>query len=269
MTAMSWRHWLLIAIPVAALAGFWLAGPIAQPPGYHLFADARSCLGVPNAANVVSNGAFLVAGLLGLFLCVVRRPGGARVVARRSSNDGGRPTPAAGALYAWIVFFAGVALVCAGSAYYHWGPNDATLVWDRLPMAIGFMALYVATLAEHVDGRLERALLVPAALLGPTTVLYWDMSGDLAFYLALQVQTFASLLAVVAFFPHTHRQKGYLIAAFASYGIAVIFERLDMTLWSATAGAVSGHTIKHLFAAAAAGCIVVMLWRRPPLARGA
>lgn len=249
MTAMSWRHWLLIAIPPAALAGFWLAGPIAQPPGYHLFADARSCLGVPNAANVVSNGAFLIAGLLGLFLCIGRRPGGA--------------------LYAWIVFFAGVALVCAGSAYYHWGPTDATLVWDRLPMAIGFMGLYVAALAEHVDGRLERALLVPAALLGPTTVLYWDMSGDLAFYLALQVQTFASLLAVVVFFPHKHRQKGYLIAAFASYAIAVVFERLDMTLWSATAGAVSGHTVKHLFAAAAAGCVVAMLWRRPALAERA
>ena len=52
MTAISWRHWLLVAIPVIALAGFWIAGPIPQPPGYHLFADARTCLGVPNAANV-------------------------------------------------------------------------------------------------------------------------------------------------------------------------------------------------------------------------
>ena len=243
MTAMSWRHLLLIAIPAITLAGFWLAGPIAQPPGYHLFADARICLGVPNAANVASNGAFLVAGVLGLALCIGISP--------------------VGALYAWIVFFAGVALVCAGSAYYHWAPADSTLVWDRLPMTFGFMGLYVAALAEHVDRRIERALLLPAALIGPTTVLYWDLSGDLAFYLALQVATFASLVAMVAFFEHKHRQKGFLIAAFASYGVAVVCERLDLQIWSATAGAVSGHTIKHLFAAAAAGCVVLMLWRRP------
>ncbi|MBT3812899.1 MAG: hypothetical protein HOE45_04700 [Gammaproteobacteria bacterium] len=37
-------------------------------------------------------------------------------------------------------------LVAAGSSYYHWNPNNQTLVWDRLPMTICFMSLFVALL---------------------------------------------------------------------------------------------------------------------------
>ena len=43
---------------------------------------------------------------------------------------------------AWLIFFVGVALVSAGSAYYHWSPSNPTLVWDRLPMTLGFMAFF-------------------------------------------------------------------------------------------------------------------------------
>ena len=247
MRMIGWRHLLLVAIPVAVLAGFFWAGPIAQPPEYHLFADRRAWLGVPNVANVVSNAAFLLSGALGL--CLRRRPDGA--------------------LYAWLIFFGGVALVGAGSAYYHRAPANGPLVWDRLPMTLAFMGLYVAVLAEHVDRRLEKYLLTPAALIGPASVVYWGMTGDLRFYLALQVATFASLVAVVAMFEHAHRQKGFLLAAFALYMVAIICERLDHPIFSMSAGVVSGHTMKHLFAAGAAVCIVLMLWRRPPLARGA
>jgi hypothetical protein len=42
---------------------------------------------------------------------------------------------------AWLLLFAGVSLVSLGSAYCHWNPNDQTLVWDRVPMTIGFMGL--------------------------------------------------------------------------------------------------------------------------------
>ena len=44
---------------------------------------------------------------------------------------------------AWKVFFIGVFLVGPGSAYYHWAPSNATLVWDRLPMTIAFMGLLI------------------------------------------------------------------------------------------------------------------------------
>ena len=39
----------------------------------------------------------------------------------------------------WFVFFLGVALVFLGSGYYHYAPNDDSLVWDRLPMTVAFI----------------------------------------------------------------------------------------------------------------------------------
>lgn len=40
-----------------------------------------------------------------------------------------------GELWGWACFFIGVAAVGVGSSYYHLEPNDARLVWDRLPVS--------------------------------------------------------------------------------------------------------------------------------------
>jgi hypothetical protein len=52
---------------------------------------------------------------------------------------------------AYLVFFIGVGLVGMGSAYYHVNPNNATLVWDRLPMTVSFKALLAMILADTVS----------------------------------------------------------------------------------------------------------------------
>lgn len=39
-----------------------------------------------------------------------------------------------GELWGWTCFYIGVAAVAFGSSYYHLKPNDARLVWDRLPV---------------------------------------------------------------------------------------------------------------------------------------
>lgn len=46
-----------------------------------------------------------------------------------------------GELWGWTCFFIGVAAVGIGSSYYHLKPNDARLVWDRLPVSIVVRAL--------------------------------------------------------------------------------------------------------------------------------
>ena len=46
--------WLALAAAALGIA-LWLHGPIAQWADYHAFADQRTWLGVPNAANVLSN----------------------------------------------------------------------------------------------------------------------------------------------------------------------------------------------------------------------
>ncbi len=242
VSAQNWRLYVLIAIPVAALAVAEMLGPIAQPQSYHLFADPRAWLGVPNFGDVVSNGAFLVTGALGLIECLRNRPEGARC--------------------SWIVFFSGVILVCAGSAYYHWSPTNQTLVWDRLPMTIGFMGLYVALLSEFVAPRLERYLLAPAVLLGIASVAYWVGTGDLRFYFGVQALSLASVAVIVLTFRNSRGQNRYLGAAFVCYAMAVTCEQFDREIFGILSQAISGHTLKHLFAALAPFWIYRMLRAR-------
>lgn len=242
MSGLNWRLILIAAIPIVVLGILFSLPPIAQPPEYHLFADRRGSLGIPNFGDVVSNLAFLVAGALGLHQCLTGRLEGAR--------------------FAWSVFFAGAALVSVGSAYYHWQPDNPALVWDRLPMAIGFMGAYVALLSDYAGRRLERLLIVPALAAGLASVVYWALVDDLRLYFAVQASVFATILAIVLAFPHPPRQRRYLIAALGIYALAVACEQLDHQILNALAGLASGHTIKHLLAAGAVFFIARMLHDR-------
>ena len=93
--------------------------PIAQNQAYHDFADRGQFLGIPNLFAVISNIPFLLVGIAGLRYC--------------------RSSLLLSYRLAWVIFFAGVAIISAGSAWYHLNPNNDTLVWDRLPMTIAFI----------------------------------------------------------------------------------------------------------------------------------
>ena len=242
MPVSGWRVGVLAAIPAIVLAALFSQPKIPQPLEYHLFADTRGCFGIPNFGDVASNLAFLAAGLLGLFRCLTARPEGAR--------------------FAWIVFFAGAALVCLGSAYYHWEPNNRTLLWDRLPMTIGFMGAYVALLSEYAGRRLEPLLILPAVAIGFASVIYWGFTDDLRLYLAVQGTVFASVIALIAVFPHPPRQRAFLALALGTYALAIVCEQLDRQIFDVMAGVVSGHTIKHLLAACAVFVLARMMYAR-------
>ena len=49
------RIWIIVAVVLACAVGTLLVDAIPQDPAYHLFADLRGCLGIPNFGNVVSN----------------------------------------------------------------------------------------------------------------------------------------------------------------------------------------------------------------------
>ena len=154
------RAIVLAVILLAPLAYLFLFhDAIPQTKGYHAFADARTCLGIRNFGNVMSNLAFLLVGLAGMWWCARRQTTGARM--------------------AWLVFFSGVALTCVGSSYYHWRPDDDRLVWDRLPMTLAFVGLFAAMLSEHIDAKLEYAVLWPGLIIGIGSVLWWRYSDDL------------------------------------------------------------------------------------------
>jgi hypothetical protein len=241
-----WRSGALVFLLLALLVGVLAYGPAAQNPAYHDFADQRIVLGVPNLLDVASNLPFLVVGVLGLVLC-----GGPRQPPLRAS---------------WSVFFFGAALVSLGSACYHWAPRDATLVWDRLPMTLGFMALFVALVAEHVDEALQRLLLLPALAVGVASVFWWQRTGDLRFYLWVQYAPLLCIPFALVLFPARYTHRRFLAYGLGLYVLAKLAEYADRDVFELTGHIISGHTLKHLLAAGAIVCVLRMLQRRSRVA---
>jgi hypothetical protein len=231
-----------VALVLAAAAWGIFAPPLLQPQDYHRFADTRSLAGVLNAGDTLSNLAFLVVGGLGLAFLRRERASGSseRFAAPREMQP-------------YAVFFAGVALTSAGSAWYHLAPDDARLVWDRLPMTIAFMSLIAAVVQERISVRAGAALLWPLVLLGLASVVYWRWSALAGFenlrpYLAVQFGSIAVVLAVSLLYRsrYTHGAVIFLLAG--AYGVAKVLEVYDREVFE-VGGWVSGHTLKHLAAA--------------------
>ena len=245
-----WKPWFLLSVAVLGFAAVFLHAPIHQDPAYHHFADARAFLGIRNFLNVVSNVPFLFVGAAGVRFCL-RSP---RLPQRQ----------------AWGIAFAGIALVGVGSGWYHWSPGDASLVWDRLPITLGFMGLLSALLGEYVGERIGRVVLLPALLVGALSIGTWCVTGDLRLYVWVQ---FMPLLLVPVMMllcktPWSHRWL--LAVALGLYVIAKLCEALDARIYMFLGHILSGHTIKHLFAAGACYSFIVMLkyGRRLPVPDG-
>jgi Ceramidase len=221
-----------------SLAGLLLLPLIPQDQSYHEFADQRTVLGIPNFWNVVSNFPFLAVGAAGL---------------RQYRNNS-----------ATVIFFLGVFLTGIGSSYYHWDPNDDTLFWDRLPMTLSFAAILSLVVAERVDARAGAVLLWPALALGLFSLLLWRWSDDLRLY--FWVQFFPALAVIVLFvlYPAKYIGTYYWFIAGALYALAKVFEFTDEPIYSA-GHFLSGHTLKHLAAAASCFAILRYFQARQPI----
>ena len=239
-----WREAVLLLVLVAPLLLLLAGNPIPQDAGLIHYADNRAFLGVPNFFDVASNLVFLLVGLVGLSTGATRN----------------------GAARSWLVAFLGTALVCFGSGYYHWAPDSERLVWDRLPMTLAFMGLFVALLSEHMGERLERVLLAPALIAGIASVLWWHYTNDLRFYIWVQLAPFLAIVVVLFAFPGRYTHRAYLLLGLALYALAKISEAYDGEIYSLTARSLSGHTLKHLLAAGAVLVVYLMLLRRAPIA---
>ncbi len=236
----NWKAWLLAAVAAVCVLGLTLLAPIAQDPDYHLFADRETWFGVPNFWNVASNLPFVAAGAFGL-----RRqlpPGNAELVA------------------GYILFCAFVTLVGFGSAYYHYAPATSRLIWDRLPMSGAFMALFTCVLIDAVSTRAV-ALLIPLVLAGLASVGYWYLTelrgqGDLRFYALVQFLPVILFPLILVMYGTKMLRAGMLWLTLGGYVAAKIAERYDMAIYS-TLGVLSGHSLKHLVAAAAIVCAIL------------
>ena len=171
---------------------------------------------------------------------------------------------------AYVIAFAGMILVAVGSSYYHLAPDNGRLVWDRLPMTVVFMSLVAAMIAERVSVRAGLTLLPILLASGTASVWHWHWSevhgaSDLRFYAGVQIYAVLTLLAILLL-PPRYTRSSDLLAVVGFYALAKLLETFDRAVFSA-GHIVSGHTLKHL-AAAAGLWILRMLERRGPITLG-
>ncbi len=257
---------ILFFAPAATIVGIALAiPPIPQPLSYHNFADHRAWLGVPNFGDVASNLPFAIVGVWGLIV------GGAPILA--SFARSGIPLCARKVpqfvdrreRWPYFIMFAALILTAIGSAYYHLAPDNARLVWDRIPIMIVFMALLAAVICERVSVPTGLTLFPVLEIVGVASVLVWRAGelrghGDLRFYAAVQVYAILILLLALLL-PAKYTRGSDFAVVVGFYALAKILEESDRQVF-ALGHVVSGHTLKHLAAATAGYWILRMLEKR-------
>lgn len=236
-----WRASLIGTVCLIAIIAVFSFPAIPQDPAYHDFADDRMMFGIPNFWNVVSNVAFVAVGVFGLL------------------KFGRGKIPGAGLPY--LVFCFGIILVSMGSAYYHLDPTPQSLVWDRLPMTLAFMAIFSMVVSDRVSEKLGARLLWPLVLLGVASVTYWYWSevqgrGDLRPYVIVQFLPMLIIPMLISLYYGKRMLSAFLWATLFTYALAKVAEYFDPAIF-AWLGFWSGHTIKHLLSALAVLWVVL------------
>ncbi len=228
---------IMLAIIIAAIIVVFSMNPIAQEPAYHNFADQRRIFGMANFFNVLSNLPFVIVGIMGIRLVVLHQTTGGLAELR--------------SLY--LTFFAGVFLTGFGSAYYHYHPENQTLLWDRLPMTIAFMAMFCAIVGEYISTQLAQKIFVPLLISGIASVVYWYVTelnghGDLRTYVLVQFLPVLLIPLILWLFDSKMNNDKYIWGVIAAYALSKLMELFDARLYDML-GLLSGHSLKHLIAA--------------------
>ena len=243
---------VLALATIGLMVTFTFIARIPQWSSYHQFADTRKIGGIPNFFNVISNVLFILVAMLG-FHSLKKQWQNKKLSGKES--------------VVFLVLLIGVFLTGVGSAYYHLLPDNNRLVWDRLPMTIVFMSLLSLTIMEKINFKLGFWLLIPLVGLGIFSVLYWYFTelsgyGDLRLYGLVQFYSIFLILIIVLLFPKSYPPLTTYIWMLCFYGIAKMFEDLDMAIFK-LGHIISGHTLKHIFSAVAIYAVVIILNKKP------
>jgi hypothetical protein len=236
-------HILLFLIFIAFISITFLH-PIAQNSSYHSFADKRILYSVPNFWNVLSNLPFLIVGTCGMIYVCFKY---FKLTTFKLT---------------YFIFFTGIFLTGIGSSYYHLHPNNNTLVWDRLPMTISFMSFFSIILTEFIDAKKGKLFLFPLLIVGISSVAYWHYSelkgfGDLRLYALVQFLPMILIPLIMVLFKSKKNNIEYIWLMLLAYALSKVFETFDNSVFEHL-HLISGHSIKHVFAAAAP--ILFLLW---------
>ncbi|XBI33087.1 hypothetical protein VPH35_056450 [Triticum aestivum] len=186
---------------------------------------------IPNTLSVLSNTTFLFVGLAWLILCHYTNY-------FRLCSEGERLS---WTLLCWCHFWR------VGSSYYHLYANDATFVWDKLPVTltyglvclddVAFTSIVAIFNIKRVDDRSGTKSLAPLVIAGALSIMYWSFFDDLRPY------------AVIQFMP-------CIVIPVMTIVIPPMYTHSSYWLWAV------GYTLKHLCAAMLPVFFTLMLAKR-------
>ena len=233
-----YRGFVLIAVFIVTAFALNFLDPIAQDLAYHNFSDCRSFFGINHFMDVMSNIPFLIIGFMGV----------------RLAKKAFQKQTMAYFLMTFILFL-GVFFTGLGSAFYHYSPNNFTLIFDRLPMTLVFTAFFGAIIYDYVDRRVGAWVFYTLLTIGIYSILYWYYTeiigeGDLRLYAFIQFFPVLAVPLILIFYKNNQLYTKQLVYVFAAYTMAKVCEHYDTQIFEFL-GVVSGHTIKHLFSALA------------------
>jgi hypothetical protein len=252
LSSLSVRERCLLSLFVLLILAA-VAGPAvpASALGGAPFADAVPWHSLPNAMDVLSSLPFAAIGIWGLFTLRGLDRAHDDALEAASLPQTAKHLPLNTVDCAWM-FFAGLILTAAGSAFYHLQPDSMRLAADRAGMAVAFAGLVGFAVCERVSARagwpaawftLAGGLLAAAVCHKTGNALPWALVqfGGMALFMMLSLARPTSgaiglRLGWVVFF----------------YALAKLFEISDHAIYEATYHLISGHSLKHLGAALAA-----------------
>lgn len=230
------KNGIVLGVTIIGICILFFIKPMGQNPSYHEFADQRAILSIEHFWNVVSNIPFFVVGLLGMFFMMTK------------PNHINLPINS-------FVFYLGICLTSIGSMYYHHQPCSETLVWDRLPMTISFMAFFTLIIGDCLCVTTGKKILFPLILLGMISIIYWQMTKskgqeDLRFYALIQFLPMVLIPVILILYKNQNQNiKTYWLILLV-YLIAKTCEACDEIIFT-NIKFISGHTLKHFAAALA------------------
>ena len=220
---------IFYSLLLLSIVALYIASPITQNPAYHHFADQRIFCGVPHLGDVLSNLTFILVGFLAFFKSFKDKP-------RYEFQQ---------FLFSFFCFSS----ICLGfgSAYYHWNPNDNTLIWDRLTMVFGFAVTFMDSMWRYqvFKQTMSASKFALCFFVFCASVIYWKLFNHLEPYVLVQFFTLLIIFVLALVNRKTTNSKPIFLMV-GIYAIAKILEYYDLKVWLMLHEALSGHTLKHI-----------------------
>ncbi|XP_057431975.1 uncharacterized protein LOC130724696 isoform X2 [Lotus japonicus] len=220
---------------------------IPRSPTRHQFVDNRNLLGVPNTLNVMTSFPFLVVGVLGFVLAL---EGG---VFNISSQ---------GEVVSWALFYAGIAGVAFGSAYYHLKPDDHRVLWDTLPMMVVVSSLLSSLVVERLGHRIGLCCMFALFVAAFLCVLYERFCNDIRFCMIFQFILPLAVPVIAFMYRSRYTHSRYWFWCTGIYLLAKFEGVTDKKMFHVSKYVISGHSLEHLCLALIPIFLSIMLFYR-------